>query len=914
MGGAVLQSGLLPSCFGRDSGSRKKKKKDGLGRCWAGSSPLGRRRKRKGRIPAAARGAASSSSSSSSLSCHSSCSKSRNTSSSSRISLQADMAPGLFSCFMGFLLFLTSTTAPQGVAVLRGWSDRWGWSDRRGSWPVRPRVIWDGRSVFLQEAKLSQEGFPPRLRLALDLEGERLHLDLDQNRVGAQGLTYDLSDGSRMDTHLAGEEGKCCYQGAIQGYLGSWANVCLCSGLRGLLVVSKGRSYSLEPLEDEDGTLATRLEAVKSGGRLSNPEPGPALLRRAKRGTEEEEEAGVGIGVVELVMVADQAEYNLNGDLNRTRLRMVEIANYMDGFFRSLGLRVSLVGLEIWADRDRVVTEGSPREVLQRFLRWTEGELLPRTPHDTAQLLLGSPFSGGAFGASVQGSICSRASGGVNRDHSVSPLVMASTVSHQLGHSLGFGHDGPQCGCDGSSPNLPPGRSCIMEPPTGVMPGLTFSRCTLQQAQGLLSSDRAWCLRDAPDPAQTEGGRCGNRLLEAGEECDCGLRLECEDPCCNASTCRLAPGAQCASGGACCHQCKLRSAGAVCRAPRGECDLPEFCDGSSPRCPRNAHLEDGTPCDGGQALCQGGFCPSRLRQCQEQWGAGAVPVSDPCAASLNGQGDAQGHCGQQDNGSYIACDKRDAQCGRLQCQDGSHGAGKRTGTPGTPSCPHFLLTQFDDALDLALVQTGTSCGPGKVCLDRRCRDLSSVEAPSCQCSGRGVCNNYGHCHCHPGWAPPDCQSGGNGGSLDSGPPAPEQAGSGVSTALLLSALFLLLFALGFCLAKRIGIHKRLCRIGKGSTCHYRITQPEPRSYSHAPPERPRPPIRRQDPDLQVMPSASQACGPDKTPPPRKPLPPDPPLRTEPCGPFTAGQEPPAHRLPSRPAPPPPPSSVHFFQV
>ncbi|XP_067328405.1 disintegrin and metalloproteinase domain-containing protein 15 isoform X1 [Anolis sagrei] len=773
----------------------------------------------------------------SAFSCHSSCSRSRSRSRSS--TLKAAMAPRLSPTFMGslfllLLLLFTCTTALQGTAVRRGWSDR------GGSWSVRPRVIRESRSAFLPEAQLTKR----------DVE-----------------------------------------------------------------------------------------EAESGGG-----------------------------GVVELVMVADQAEYKLNGDINRTRLRMVEIANYMDGFFRSVGLRVSLVGLEVWSGGDPIVTEGSPREVLQRFLQWREKELLPRRPHDSAQLLLGSTFSGGAFGASIQGSICSKDSAGVNRDHSVSPLVMASTVSHQLGHSLGFGHDGPQCGCDGSSPNLPPGRSCIMEAPTGVMPGLTFSHCTLQQAQDLLGSDRAWCLRDAPDPAQTVGARCGNRLLEAGEECDCGLRLECNDPCCNASTCRLAPGAQCASGGECCHQCKLRSAGSVCRGPRGECDLPEFCDGSSPRCPHNAHLEDGAPCDGGRALCHAGECPSRLKQCREQWGAGAVPISDPCAASLNARGDVQGHCGRQDNGSYIACDKRDAQCGLLQCQGGSIDAPKRNGTRGDPSCPHFLLTPLDDALDLALVQTGTSCGLGKVCMERRCRDLSSLERPSCQCNGRGVCNNHGHCHCHPGWAPPDCLSGGNGGSVDSGPPAPEQAGSGVSTALLLTALFLLLLALGLCFAKRVGIHKRLCRIGKGSTCHYRITQPEPRSYSHAPPERPRPPNRRQDPDLQVMPSASQqllgasrpdppskplppdpipkgqqassssvgvqerpappsrplpadplpkeaqASGPDKTPPPRKPLPPDPPLRTELCGPF-AGQESTAHRLPSRPAPPPPPPPpAHFFQV
>lgn len=44
---------------------------------------------------------------------------------------------------------------------------------------------------------------------------------------------------------------------------------------------------------------------------------------------------------------------------------------------------------------------------------------------------------------------------------------------------------------------------------------------------------------------------CGNNFVEEGEQCDCGIKELCNNPCCNSETCKFFENATCATGQCC---------------------------------------------------------------------------------------------------------------------------------------------------------------------------------------------------------------------------------------------------------------------------------------------------------------------------------------------------------------------------
>ncbi|XP_077103619.1 disintegrin and metalloproteinase domain-containing protein 19 [Siphateles boraxobius] len=668
---------------------------------------------------------------------------------------------------------------------------------------------------------------PSLAEVKITAGGEDLILQLQRNEElfspEYQEIWYD-PNGNRQFSRPSNRD-HCYYHGSVKGIQGSSLVISTCAGVRGMITVNNSVSYMIEPLANQThsqghavyNTQSLKLPAGTCGHHHGDGNHTESLqelidvMAKPQQTNRKRRDVSSSMKYVELMVVADHAEFVNHGrDFERTKMTLIEAANFVDKYYKTLNIRVALIRLEIWNDQDKISVSNNPYSTLSAFLAWRRKQL-PQLPNDNAQLVTGVSFHGTIIGLAPLKAMCSEyQSGGVNSDHSYSAVGIAATMAHEMGHNFGMSHDSQGC-CRAEAED----GGCIMAAATGAPFPRIFNSCNQKELKRYLSSGGGKCLFNPPNTKLMYGGqRCGNGYLEEGEECDCGEVEECSSPCCNANNCTLKIGAECAHG-VCCHDCKLKSPGVMCRPPSGSCDLPEYCDGKSESCPANFYLIDGNSCAGGSAYCYTGMCLTLEQQCLSLWGKDARLAPDRCFTKVNEAGDSYGNCGKDLMGAYRKCTKRNAKCGKIQCQSTaskpieSNAVAIDTNVDDGPQkilCRGTHVYQQgqdkhnqNDTLDPGLVLPGTKCGENAICFEGECRDSSFLQADECnaKCHGHGHCNNNHNCHCNSGWEPPFCETTGSGGSLDSGPVITH---SKISLVLVLLTLFFLLVSaiLGVC--------------------------------------------------------------------------------------------------------------------
>ncbi|KAI9677859.1 MAG: hypothetical protein M1829_002356 [Trizodia sp. TS-e1964] len=323
--------------------------------------------------------------------------------------------------------------------------------------------------------------------------------------------------------------------------------------------------------------------------------------------------------------------------------------------------------------------------------------------------LLSTCNTGSAVGLAWLGQLCvngvqsSQGSGGAAESVSGANVVVKTStewqvIAHETGHTFGAVHDCTSQTCnDGTTVNsqqccplsgtvCDAGAQYIMNPSTGS--GIKkFSPCSIGNICSAIgrNSVNTGCLSVNKNIRLVSNNQCGNGIVEAGEDCDCGGTDTCGDnQCCDATTCKFKNNAQCDdSNEDCCTKCQFSPVNTVCRASSGECDPAETCSGRNATCPPDQKASDGQSCGNGtlSLTCASGQCTSRDQQCKTLMGSFT-----------------------RGNDTY-ACDSSNCQ---LSCASPEFGANVCYG----------MQQNFLD---------GTQCGAGGSCRNGLCQGSSTVQ-------------------------------------------------------------------------------------------------------------------------------------------------------------------------------------------
>ncbi|XP_016853749.1 disintegrin and metalloproteinase domain-containing protein 21 [Anolis carolinensis] len=595
-------------------------------------------------------------------------------------------------------------------------------------------------------------------------------------------FTYSMDGQLQVDHPFIKND--CFYHGFIQGKPSSLVILNTCSGgLRGLFQL-ENKTYEIEPVQAsvvfqhvlyqlEEKENSAKLKCGVTAEKKSRQE---AMIQITEKLMFKVSSGGgwwTHIRYAKIAIVIENELY-IGFQKNETLVaqRVLDVIHAANLLYAPLGIRVALVGLEIWSEKNFITFTDNLEFALEDFNHWRKNILAPRLGHDASHIFVNKTFPGKA-GLAYVGGICDpEHASGIELDTGSKVSSFAFVFIHELGHNLGMVHDKRYCTC-----YLP---NCIMaEHHTHAY---RFSNCSYISYYRLMTLGNTECLRIPPEHDQLFRLKsCGNKVVENGEQCDCGSKFQCKSDKCCQSNCMFRPGGTCAFG-QCCGNCKYLPVATVCRKRTNACDLPEYCNGTSEWCPEDVYVQDGTPCSD-DAYCYHGNCTStHTKQCKMIFGKEATVASEDCFREVNSHGDRFGNCGINNGTEYKGCKKESVLCGRIQCEDvysipllEDHHTIVQTHI----SNRECWGTDYHSGLkiaDIGAVIDGTPCGKDMMCISGQCMNVSflNYDCYASKCLNRGVCNNRKHCHCDYGWSPPDCLNKGYGGSIDSGPAPPRK--------------------------------------------------------------------------------------------------------------------------------------------
>ncbi|XP_046504765.1 disintegrin and metalloproteinase domain-containing protein 18-like [Equus quagga] len=561
--------------------------------------------------------------------------------------------------------------------------------------------------------------------------------------------SYDKDDTQRSKPLLAQMD--CNYHGYVAGFPNSLVSLNTCSGLRGTLQI-KNISYGIEPVEAISGFVHMIYKEKNDNANIR--------------------------------LLGEDETYSRNSEFqvregSKSFPRYLEMYIVVDKNLMLTQLKTTVVisSIEIWSNKNKISTTGTPNNILSRFLNWKSTHLFQ--PYHTAYLFAYKKQPS-FIGATFPRKICDKnyAAGVVLYPDAITLEGFSVIIAQLLGLKIGLTYnDNNKCSCLRAT--------CIMNPEAVGSSGIKiFSNCSMHDYRYFVSKSEAKCLQNFSNlqPLYQNQSVCGNGILEPNEECDCGSEEECQfKKCCDYSTCKLKGSVKCGSGPCCTSKCEISVAGTPCRKSIDqECDFTEYCNGTSSNCVPDTYALNGQLCRFGTAYCYNGQCQTTDNQCAQIFGKGAQGAPFACFEEINSLRDRFGNSGFK-NSQPLPCEQKDVLCGKLACV----WPDKNTYKSAVQSAVYSYIPGHvcisvatgssvrSDGRDYVYVADGTVCGAQMYCVNKTCKGVHLMGYncnATTKCKGNGICNNLGNCHCFPGYKPPDCefQIDSPGGSIDDG--------------------------------------------------------------------------------------------------------------------------------------------------
>ncbi|XP_041355885.1 disintegrin and metalloproteinase domain-containing protein 10-like [Gigantopelta aegis] len=262
----------------------------------------------------------------------------------------------------------------------------------------------------------------------------------------------------------------------------------------------------------------------------------------------------------------------------------------------------------------------------------------------------------------------------LNYGKDVPPYVSHLTLAHEIGHNFGSPHDADGTAC---APGSPSGNFIMYAKATSgdKVNNNKFSSCSIGSMKTILETKAR---HEAGCFIEFQGTLCGNRVVETGEECDCGWEDDCTESCCNPQTTNSSAPTPC-----------TRKASAVCSPSMGPCcanDCTYVTLAANQVCRHNTSCLDEAVCDG--ANFQTSCPPSTFKANKTPCGESQVCLNGMCSGAVCvAYGFPQCQCTPTQAGDW-----KDERLCTLCCQQGGEckpsydiaGLPNTTAVPGTP--------------------------------------------------------------------------------------------------------------------------------------------------------------------------------------------------------------------------------------